>query len=84
MLFVLGAVTVVIEWKSIRTSGEITMEDMVLIRLRTTKVLSIRKPGWICTFPLFMFTYVPIAIAAFRKNVTWSPIAHTGYQINHP
>ncbi len=65
VLFVLGAVTVVIEWKSIRTSA-------------------FKKILYSFTFPLFMFTYVPIAIAAFRKNVTWSPIAHTGYQINHP
>ena len=33
------------------------------------------------TFPIFMFTYVPIAVAALRKNVGWSPIAHTGYPV---
>lgn len=29
------------------------------------------------TFPLFMFTYVPISIIALFKKVKWDPIAHT-------
>lgn len=29
------------------------------------------------TFPLFMFTYIPIAIAALLKKVEWKPIKHT-------
>jgi len=29
------------------------------------------------TFPIFMFTYVPIAVVAIFKKVGWSPIAHT-------
>lgn len=29
------------------------------------------------TFPLFMFTFIPIAICALFGNVTWQPIAHT-------
>lgn len=29
------------------------------------------------TFPLFMFTYIPIAIVALFKKVEWKPIAHT-------
>ena len=28
-------------------------------------------------FPLFMFTYVPIALAAMFLRVTWKPIKHT-------
>jgi len=28
------------------------------------------------TFPLFMFTYVPITIAAWFKKVEWEPIEH--------
>lgn len=28
------------------------------------------------TFPLFMFTYVPISMAAFFKKVEWKPIQH--------
>lgn len=64
VLFVLGIVTVITEWKAIRASA-------------------VKKVFYSFTFPLFMFTYVPIAIAAFRKNVTWSPIPHTGYQVDH-
>lgn len=29
------------------------------------------------TFPLFMFTYLPIALIAMFKKVEWKPIAHT-------
>ena len=30
------------------------------------------------TFPLFMFTYIPISFAAlFASRVTWKPIVHT-------
>ncbi len=29
------------------------------------------------TFPLFMFTYIPITFAALFKKVTWLPIEHT-------
>ena len=64
VLFVLGIVTVITEWKSIRASVA-------------------KKLLYSFTFPIFMFTYVPIAIAAFRKDIGWSPIVHTGYQVNH-
>lgn len=36
-----------------------------------------KKILYLFTFPVFMFTYVPIAIAALFKHVTWEPIAHT-------
>lgn len=29
------------------------------------------------TFPLFVFTYIPIAIVALFKKVEWTPISHT-------
>jgi hypothetical protein len=29
------------------------------------------------TFPLFQFTYVPIALVALVKKCTWKPIKHT-------
>ena len=65
VLFVLGAVTLITEWKQIHTSVP-------------KKLLS-------CfTFPIFMFTYVPIALAALRKNVAWTPIHHRGYEIKNP
>lgn len=37
----------------------------------------LRKIGYVFTFPLFMFTYIPIAIAALVKKVEWKPIYHT-------
>ncbi len=38
-------------------------------------------PGWkkvlsVFTFPLFMFTYIPISLAAIFARVTWKPIHH--------
>jgi len=29
------------------------------------------------TFPLFIFTYIPIAIVALFRKIEWKPIAHT-------
>ena len=36
-----------------------------------------KKIAYLFTFPIFMFTYMPIAIAALFKKVTWEPIRHT-------
>ncbi|MEL7565685.1 MAG: glycosyltransferase family 2 protein [Dehalobacterium sp.] len=36
-----------------------------------------KKILYLFTFPIFMFTYIPIAIAALFKKVEWEPIAHT-------
>ncbi|WP_100013002.1 glycosyltransferase family 2 protein [Lentibacillus sediminis] len=36
-----------------------------------------KKVAYTFTFPLFMFTYIPIAVAALFKDVRWKPIAHT-------
>lgn len=36
-----------------------------------------KKICYIFTFPIFMFTYVPIALVALFKKVEWSPITHT-------
>lgn len=38
---------------------------------------SAKKIGYVFTFPLFMFTYIPIAIAALVQKVEWKPIYHT-------
>ena len=32
---------------------------------------------YLFTFPLFMFTYIPITLVAIFKRVEWTPIAHT-------
>lgn len=37
---------------------------------------SFKKILYLMTFPLFMFTYAPIAIAAIFSKVTWKPIRH--------
>ncbi len=36
-----------------------------------------RKILYLFTFPIFILTYVPIAMVALFKKVTWKPIAHT-------
>lgn len=38
---------------------------------------SVKKILYLFTFPIFMFTYIPIAIVALFKKVEWKPIAHT-------
>ena len=36
-----------------------------------------KKIQYLFTFPIFIFTYIPISIAALFKKVTWVPIRHT-------
>lgn len=36
-----------------------------------------KKVMYTFTFPIFMFTYIPIAFCALFSDVTWQPIAHT-------
>ena len=36
-----------------------------------------RKVGSVFTFPFYMATYIPIAVAALFKKVGWKPIQHT-------
>lgn len=43
-------------------------------KIKTTRP---RKIFHLFTFPFFMFTYIPIAISAAFKKVTWKPIVHT-------
>ncbi|MEG0894880.1 MAG: glycosyltransferase family 2 protein [Oscillospiraceae bacterium] len=38
---------------------------------------SYKKILYIFTFPLFMLTYIPIAVAAVFQKVEWKPIKHT-------
>ena len=35
-----------------------------------------QKIAYLFTFPLFMMTYIPIAVAALRRKVEWKPIEH--------
>lgn len=39
-------------------------------------ISNVKKIGYIFTFPLYMYTYVPISFAALRRKVEWKPIAH--------
>lgn len=41
------------------------------------KCSSLRKIVYIFTFPVFIATYIPIAVAALFKDVQWKPISHT-------
>jgi cellulose synthase/poly-beta-1,6-N-acetylglucosamine synthase-like glycosyltransferase len=36
-----------------------------------------RQILFLFTFPVFIFTYIPMAVAALRKKVTWKRIPHT-------
>ena len=36
-----------------------------------------QKLGYLFTFPLFMFTYIPISLAALVRRVEWKPIYHS-------
>ena len=38
---------------------------------------ALKKLGYVFTFPIFMFTYIPISIAALVQKVEWKPIYHT-------
>lgn len=58
MLFVVGLLTIITEWKQIRCSG-------------------FKKILYLFSFPVYIFTYIPIAIIALFKKVEWKPIAHT-------
>ena len=58
VLFFLGAVTTVTEWRHIRAkTGQ--------------KIL------YLFTFPVFMFTYLPIALVSLFVKTSWKPIRHT-------
>lgn len=35
-----------------------------------------KKALYVLTFPIFMFTYIPISIVALFKKVKWEPISH--------
>ena len=54
---------------------------VIALLVLITEWKKIKTPGYkkifyLFTFPLFMFTYVPISIAALFKKVEWKPIEH--------
>lgn len=58
MLFLVGVITTITEWKHIYTRPY-------------------RKILFTVTFPIFMFTYIPISFAALFCKTTWKPIKHS-------
>ena len=44
---------------------------------KSIRTSNIKKIFYIFTFPLFMFTYIPISATALFKKVEWKPIRHT-------
>ncbi len=48
----------------------------LLTEWKKIQVKPFKKIFYLFTFPLFMFTYVPISIVVFFKKVEWKPIEH--------
>lgn len=48
-----------------------------VLEWKRIRASAFKKIFYIFTFPLFMYTYIPIAIVALFKKVEWKPIAHT-------
>ena len=49
----------------------------VLSEWKHIQASALKKLGYVFTFPIFMFTYIPISIAALVRKVEWKPIYHT-------
>ena len=52
----------------------------VLCEWKQIAMPAYKKLLYVVTFPLFMFTYIPISLAALVQKVEWKPIYHTGGQ----
>ena len=52
----------------------------VLSEWKQIQIPTYKKILYVFTFPIFMFTYVPISLAALVRKVEWKPIYHTGSQ----
>lgn len=49
----------------------------VLSEWRHIQASALSKLKYVVTFPIFMFTYIPISVAALVQKVEWKPIYHT-------
>lgn len=58
---------------SLFAMGALTMA----LEWRRIRASRVQKIGYLFTFPLFMFTYIPIAIVSLFRKPQWKPIAHT-------
>lgn len=52
----------------------------VLCEWKRIRIPAYQKFLYVFTFPLFMFTYIPIALSALVKKVEWKPIYHGNRQ----
>ena len=50
----------------------------VIFEWKHINVPAHKKLLYVLTFPIFMFTYIPISLAALVRKVEWKPIYHTG------
>ena len=52
----------------------------VISEWKQIQIPTYKKLLYMFTFPIFMFTYIPISLAALVQKVEWKPIYHTGGQ----
>ena len=50
----------------------------VLSEWRNISAPAVKKVFYVFLFPVFMFTYIPISLAALVRRVEWKPIYHSG------
>lgn len=52
----------------------------VMVEWRKIPAKALKKVLYLPLFPLFMFTYIPIGLAALFMRVQWKPIRHTSVE----
>ena len=55
----------------------------VISEWRNIDAAPMQKIGYVFTFPIFMFTYIPISMVALVRRVEWKPIYHTAAKKLH-
>ena len=50
----------------------------VLCEWKQIQIPGYKKILYVFTFPIFMFTYIPISLSALVRKVDWTPIYHSG------
>ena len=64
--------TIVMFYLSLLVYGAITM----ISEWKQVAAVCIKEDPYTFTFPIFMFTYIPISAVALVKKVEWKPICH--------
>ena len=64
--------TMVMFYLSLLVYGAITM----ISEWKQVQLSALKKILYTFTFPIFMFTYIPISAVALVKKVEWKPICH--------